>query len=126
MVPDLAKNVVEVLLDEEEPHSLPNQGGRIIQTQTGVVTTDNPRRRQTPRRAEGVGSRSSTAQKERLEEASTITAESTPTPMMGQIGTPAMLGVEDPTKIPTEEGAVLLRRATLQPHSLPNQAPWRR
>ena len=46
--------------------------------------------------------------------------------MMGQIGTPAMLGVEDPTKIPTEEGAaVLLRRATLQPHSLPNQAPWR-
>ena len=41
--------------------------------------------------------------------------------MMGQIGTPAMFG----TKIPTEEGAVLLRRATLQPHSLPNQAPWR-
>ena len=35
-----------------------------------------------------------------------------------------MFGVVDPTKIPTE-GVVLLRRATLQPHSLPNQGPWR-
>ena len=45
---------------------------------------------------------------------------------MVRIGTPAaMFGVEDPTKIPTEEGVALLRRATLQPaHSLPNQGPW--
>ena len=45
--------------------------------------------------------------------------------MRGQIGTPAMFGVVDPTKIPTEGAVVLLRRATLRPHSLPNQGPWR-
>ena len=44
--------------------------------------------------------------------------------MRGQIGTPAMFGVVDPTKIPTE-GVVLLRQVTLRPHSLPNQGPWR-